>query len=470
MKYKVKRGDTVSGILLSLGSTSYGKKSSWQAVSKASGLADYNKINIGQSLTIPDTLLGKSGRRSTKKAPAKRNATAGQLMGTPANSKEMADYLNKSQEELDAIKNYDPFSGQSPKEAIDEFTSDKLGMEGEMPLAPKYEETFEKLRSDMGLDTVESSINEYKDMIRDQENLLMQQKGTERAKTNRLGVIEGRIDKATQDRQEQISWLSSNVSYLTDVANSAYTLINMTMNFKQMDYNTAKEAYDSEFTKRMSVYDSLVETARDERDFKLALKQEQQKVASTQLTMYADMITSGQISWKDLSNTEQLQVHKLEVQAGLPVGFTGKIKIPKGATIKSITNRHDKSGQLIADIIYVDPYTGKVNVEHKKLGSVYQAPRSSGSSGGLTYTQKKAEVMEGVKSTVSSGMQKSMGKDQKVSPTTYNANRAYYIKKGGSGVDFDKEFAGYINESHYWNVRDGVWKGANYNTSIQPAD
>ena len=298
----------------------------------------------------------------------------------PSTSAELADYLNKQQTELEAIKNYDPFDGGTASEKIEGFAKDTLGIEGEAPVAPKYEETFNKLRMDMGLDTVESSINEYKSMIRDQENLLMQQKNTERGKTNRLGVIEGRVDQATRDRQEQISWLSSNVSYLTDVANNAYNYISMTMNFKQMDYNTAKEEYDSEFNKRMGIYNTLVSEAKDERNFQLSLKQEQQKTASVQLSMYADMISSGQRTWASMNADEQMQVHKLEVQAGLPVGFTSKIQIPKGSTIKSVTNWTDTNGNMYAGILYVDPITGKSSVENQLIGNTPVAKTSSGGS------------------------------------------------------------------------------------------
>lgn len=393
----VKSGDSVSQILKNLGVSTYGSKSSWDAVAQANSLNSKYTIYSGQKLIIPDSLLGKTSTTSTS-TPASvgtPTATTAVPQNTPANSAELAEYLNKNQEELNALENFDPFDGEASAEKIEGFAQDTLGMEGEAPVAPKFEETFQKLRVDMGLDSVESSINEYKNMIREQENLLMQQRNTERGKTQRLGVIEGRIDQATRDRQEQISWLSSNVAYLTDVANSAYTYINMIMQFKQMDYNTAKEAYDSEFNKRMTVYESLVEQARDERDFKMALRQEQQKTASAQLSMYADMITSGQMRWSDMSEAEQLAIHKLEVQAGLPVGFTSKIRIPEGSTIKSITNRTDPYGNVIADIIYVDPYTGAVTVKHQTLGKTKVASSGGGSSSSssLANLQKGAVSM-----------------------------------------------------------------------------
>jgi len=390
----VKSGDSVSQILKNLGVSTYGSRSSWDAVARANNLNSKYTIYAGQKLIIPDSLLGKtSTTTTTSSAPTTTTAVPQNI---PANSTELAEYLNKNQEELNKLENFDPFDGEDPAEKIAGFAQDTLGMEGEAPVAPKFEETFQKLRVDMGLDAVESSINEYKNMIREQENLLMQQRNTERGKTQRLGVIEGRIDQATRDRQEQISWLASNVSYLTDVANSAYTYINMTMQFKQMDYNTAKEAYDSEFNKRMAIYDSLVKQARDERDFKMALRQEQQKTASAQLSMYADMITSGQMRWSDMSSDQQLQIHKLEVQAGLPVGFISKIRIPKNSTTLSITNRTDPNGNTYADILYIDPYTGATEVTHQLLGKA-----KVGSGGGSTtitnsygYTSTQWESMQ----------------------------------------------------------------------------
>lgn len=460
----VKKGDSVSQILKNLGVSSYGQKSSWDAVAQANKLNSKYTIYAGQKLVIPDTLLG--GGASTQ-APAPTptptpTPTTAVPQNTPATSAEMTEYLNKQQEELNALKDFDPFEGEAPAEKIEGFAEETLGMEGEAPIAPKYEETFQKLRTDMGLDNVEASINEYKNMIREQENLLMQQRNTERGKTQRLGVIEGRIDQATRDRQEQISWLSSNVSYLTDVANSAYTYINMIMNFKQMDYNTAKEAYDSEFNKRMAIYESLVSEAKEERNFQLALKQEQQKTASAQLSMYADMISSGQMRWGDMSESEQLAIHKLEVQAGLPVGFTSRIKIPEGSKIQSVTQRTDPSGNVIADIIYVDPYTGAVSVKHQTLGKTKVAS-SGGGGGSPTYSQQQEASKRTVLSEIAQGMEAEKGlKDNKVSPTTYNANKAYWMSKGYSAKEFDDQFKGYVNKTHYQNIDTGVWKGLQY--------
>jgi len=382
----VKSGDTLSQILKDAGISSYKSSSTWQTVASASGLASYNKIKAGNTITIPDALLGISTPSTKATATTTPQSTVSIAPPEAGTTAELTQYLNEQQDKLAQLENYDALD-VSGQEVSNVLTGDKLGMTGEAPVAPKYEETFNKLKTDMGLDTIESGINEYKQLIREQENLLVQQKSSERNKTVGMGVIEGRVDKATRDRQEQISWLSSNVSYLTDVANSAYNYINMTMNFKQMDYNTAKESYDTEFNRRMSIYTMLKGEKKDERDFQLNLMQQQQATASTQLSMYADMITSGSMTWDSLSADQKLSISKLEVQAGLPVGFTSKIKIPKNSTTLSVSNRTDPSGNIYADILYIDPATGATEVTHQLLGKAKVAS-SGGSSSSQTVAQK----------------------------------------------------------------------------------
>lgn len=373
----------ISQMLKDAGNPDYKNPAMWDYVRKLNKLDSRYTVYGSKQYQIPT--VGLKSLNSTSSTAPSVAPTSTAPAKTPANSTELKEYLNDWQTQKNTLENYDAFGEDAPTgEDIDNFAEDKLGMEGEAPVAPKFEETFNKLREDMGLDSIEAGINEYKNMIREQENLLMQQKNSERGKTVRMGVIEGRVDQATRDRQEQISWLASNVSYLTDVANSAYNLINMTMQFKQMDYQTAKEAYDSEFSKRLSIRQSILDEQRDERDFKYQMMKDQQAVAQTQLSMFAEMITKGQMSWDKMSTDEQLAIHKLEVQSGLGVGFLSKVQIPKDSTIKSISNRTDPSGNTWADILYVDPVTGATEVKHELLG------KTKVSGGGGTSTVKNA--------------------------------------------------------------------------------
>ena len=72
----VKKGDSVSQILKNLGVSSYGKKSSWDAVAQANKLNSKYTIYARQKLVIPDTLLGASATPTPTSTPAPTPPTA----------------------------------------------------------------------------------------------------------------------------------------------------------------------------------------------------------------------------------------------------------------------------------------------------------------------------------------------------------------------------------------------------------
>jgi hypothetical protein len=72
----------------------------------------------------------------------------------------------------------------------------------------------------------------------------------------------------------------------------------------------------------------------------------------------------------------------MEVQAGLPMGFLGSVKMKPGANVLSTTSRVEANGNTYADILYVDPATGELDVKHEYLG------KSRVSSGGSSPAPK----------------------------------------------------------------------------------
>lgn len=357
---------------------------------------------------------------------------------------DVASYLNTTQEALNEVGTYDPLEDGS----VDKFMEDKLGMTTPMPEAPNYLDTYKKMREELGLGQLEQSMAWYKDAIRREELLLNQQKNYMRDQPVRLGVIEGRVDKATRDRQEQIQWYGNELSRVSDMVQSAYNQINLIMQFTQMDYETAKGQYETEFNTRMNVYKAITDQYNADRAF-----------ASTQWSMIASYISKGQTSWDQLTPDQKAQIAKYEAVMGLPIGFMSTLKMEAGANVITTSQRVGSDGYQYVDMI-IQGADGKPRVESIRTGKVKT------SSGNTNKTTKKD--MSSVKAEVYSGMDSSIGKDGYVSPTTYNANKAYWIKQGGSAEEFDKEFSGFVNPTHYWNVRDGVWKSVNYNTTIPP--
>lgn len=364
---------------------------------------------------------------------------------------EMTSYLNEYQSNLNSMQGYDPLEDGS----VDKFMEDKLGMTGSMPEAPKYTDMYKEMRDEFGLSELENNMAWYKDAIRKEELLLNQQKNYMREQPVRLGVIEGRVDKATRDRQEQIQWYSNELSRVSDMAQSAYTQINMIMQLTQMDYETAKDQYQTEFNNRMSVYKTITDQYNADRAF-----------ASTQWSMMASYISKGQMTWDSMSKDQKAQVAKYEAMMGLPVGFMSKLKMEAGANVIATSTRVDPSGNTYSDIIYKDA-NGATKVQHVLLG---KTKTSSGGGGGLTYAQQKDlyeeqflkqnisefnKAFTGYK-LVDTGYQTKQepvqGKDGKVAPSTYKELRSEWVQKNLDGAKFDELYAQkYVDESHWWD-------------------
>ena len=340
---------------------------------------------------------------------------------------EVTSYLNTTQTTLNELGTYDPLESGS----VDKFMEEQLGMTGTMPEAPKYVDMYKDMREEFGVSEMEQSMAWYKDAIRREELLLNQQKNYMREQPIRLGAIEGRVDKATRDRQEQMQWYGNELSRVSDMVQSAYNQINMIMQFTQMDYETAKEQYQTEFNTRMSVYKAVADQFNADRAF-----------ASTQWSMMASYISKGQISWEQMSPDQKAQIAKYEAIMGMPIGFMSKLQMEAGANIISTTQRIAPNGGTYTDIIYKD-IDGSL-----KTKSVYtgQTRIASGNTGTRTASTESL-VLKAKGALVA-------GKDNYVSPENYNA------VKGVSGLTptaFDKEFGYLVNPDHYDNAKKYAW-------------
>lgn len=287
---------------------------------------------------------------------------------------DVASYLNTTQEALNEVGTYDPLEDGS----VDKFMEDKLGMTTPMPQAPKYLETYKQMREELGLSQLEQNMMWYKDAIRREELLLNQQKNYMREQPVRLGVIEGRVDKATRDRQEQIQWYSNELSRVSDMVQSAYNQINLIMQFTQMDYETAKDQYETEFNNRMNVYKVITDQYNADRAF-----------ASTQWSMIASYISKGQTSWDQFTPDQKAQVAKYEAIMGMPIGFMSTLKMEAGANVITTSQRVGSDGYQYVDMI-IQGADGKPKVQSIRTGKVKTSGGGSGGSSKMTTLQKQA--------------------------------------------------------------------------------
>ena len=339
---------------------------------------------------------------------------------------EVTSYLNTTQTTLNKLGTYDPLESGS----VDKFMEEQLGMTGVMPEAPKYVDMYKDMREEFGVSEMEQSMAWYKDAIRREELLLNQQKNYQREQPVRLGVIEGRVDKATRDRQEQMQWYGNELSRVSDMVQGAYTQINMIMQFTQMDYETAKDSYQTEFNTRMSVYKAVVDQFNADRAF-----------ASTQWSMMASYISKGQITWDKMSPDMKAQVSKYEAQMGLPIGFMSKLQMEAGANILSTTQRVAQNGATYTDIVYKD-LDGSI-----KSKSVYTGQTRIAPSGGGSTTKNDAQFSQD-SVDMNKALGAKVGQDGNVSPQTYQYYKNQWMNAGYTSYSFDKTFGHYVNENY----------------------
>lgn len=462
----------ISQMLKDAGNPDYMKKGMWDYVAKLNGLNSSYTVYGSKQYKIPT--VGLSGvTQSTTKATS--SATPTTTAPTTVNkddfqnNQELTDWLNTYQTNklsvLNGSEEYQPFSGED----VSSFAQDNLGMELDVPTAPKLEETYKQLRQDYDLDSSEARIRDLTDMKRNTEAVLRQRTGLMKEDQVRQSVISGRVDKVTQDMNEQIDVINRAVAYETDFVNSANSVIGMLMNLKTQDYTMAKESYSMEFNQRMSIYNALESTRQADREFAYKVLTDEQKMASTNLAIYTDLITSGSLQYKDIDSATLTEIHKMEVQSGLGLGFMSKVKAPAGSNIKQILQRTDPiTGMGYADILYIDPDSGQLKIESQKIGQAglslaqQKALKYAGSS--TSTATKTAQALSSATSEfnkafggykivdtgVSSQQVPVVGSDGKVAPDTYIELRSEWVSRGLSGSEFDERYAQkYVNSSHW---------------------
>jgi len=214
------------------------------------------------------------------------------------------------------------------------------------PEVPNLVQSYATLRGDPSVTGLEKKLSDLKQ----QQNLIKtttrMTQATEEGKPVAMNVISGRQTEEQRMADIQLSSLSDQITAVTSELTMRYTMIDNIMQFTQTDYANAVKSYETQLAVNRSVFDAFntIKSQQDEKMFQqsqlmltaagqnveFAQKQEAQewqekqdtiRNASSNLTMFANMISSGQIKYNDLSADQKLSIQKLEVQAGLGTGF-----------------------------------------------------------------------------------------------------------------------------------------------------
>lgn len=319
------------------------EKLGWYPSTKG-GSFQYYEGTFGESGAIhPNSPQVGAGQAVSKEVVAQTNPANVPYLasykpgGYPNSTEEVSPYLNNIQNSA-----YDAFSN-APEVKVQTMDEIKgiVTPEGGAPSAISRVEKFEELKLSQGVADLETTLNDLKAQEDDLNAAFRQQKTAERGKTVPMNVIEGRISEEERTYLEQQDYLGRQKSRVIDELNTKYNGINMYMNYYGLDYQDAVDKYDKEFDRNLSMYSIVL----DQEKLKVDQWYKDQAIATTNLQMYMNAITAGNMNYSSLSGEQKMMISKLEAQSGMPQGFVSGLQIAPQDTIMSFSG--DKTQMMV---------------------------------------------------------------------------------------------------------------------------
>lgn len=322
----------------------------------------YESLGLGKANTYTGTaaqntsLLGKLQGSTQQKAPAPMTQTS--QTAKPTSSGDLSSYLKDYQSNI--------YSASSSPELRESIIKQLEPTDIAKPTPLNRVQEFETMRNQMGVTGLETTLNDLKAQLETEY-------ATKRARTQdamgkpvAMGVIAGRVGEVERQEAERIDTIGRQINTISDQLNTSYNVINTYMNFMNMDYQDATKAYDDAYNRNLQVY-KLVDEEVDE----------QKATAKANLQTFQNAILAGNLNYSSLPSSQKALITKLEVQSGLPAGFTQMLK-PNEKVIYSGTR--ESGGTKYVDYITQNP-DGSLSTKQIAVGSVSSGGSETGTSG-----------------------------------------------------------------------------------------
>lgn len=364
--YTVQKGDTLNAIAKKYGFTNY----------KTAGITGYKSGNAdliyaGEKLTI--------GNYKATPAPT----------ASPTKTGDPTSIINANQDaDIAGTPSADDAPTKSGSSRTSRYStafseiSDILNPTGGRPEAPNFSNLYNKTRKDLNIDDLEQTVN---DLQAEEEQIyadLRERRTAERGKTVATNVIEGRIGQAERQEMERIDYIGRQKNIALRQLQSANATIENIINFTKLDYETARNSYNDQFSQQMSLFN----TVKGIVDSEITDEEREADNARANLNIIYSSIREGEVDKASFTPEMQYTINKMELAAGLPTGFYENIKNqnPNGK-ILSTTTRTNGTAKY-ADVLMRND-DGSISVK-----SVYLGNDASASSSGNNDENKKIEA------------------------------------------------------------------------------
>lgn len=307
------------------------------------------------------------------------------------------------------------------------------------PDAPNFEATYNELRSKYNVGDLETRLN---DLDAEEQAVIAQRRQRTTAEMDKpvaLNVISGRVGEVERQENERLSYIATQKQGLAAQLQTSNAVIENTMNLKKLDYSTAKDEYDSEFSQNLQMFNVV----KGLYDADVSEQDREQDNARANLQIIYNGLKEG--DGAAVSDTLKYTIGKLELEAGLPTGFYERLNSsnPEGKILSTTTRT--VGGQKYADILTKNA-DGSLSTKSVKLGAT-----NEGSGGDNEPTE--SELTRGASSKITNALDPKRGSDGFVAPDDYKAARNAWMQAGFSRKDFDDRFADeYVNPESYSTV------------------
>lgn len=348
---------------------------------------------------------------------------------------------NQTQDKANASKTTDVpvrSSSQSYEEIFSNLQKTLTGGLGVKPDAPNFESTYKSLMSEQGISDLEGTLSDLGNQENEIRASFRAQKANEEGKPVAMNVIEGRVGEEERAANERLDAVLRQKDYITNQLKTKYDVVNNIIKLKGMDYDAATSTYNTAFTQNLSMFNAVKGIADSQ---KSDLEREQDNARANAQIIY-NSIKEGGLNIDQIDDDQKLSITKMEMQAGLPVGFyqTLQNKNPK-ADIVTSTSR-ESNGSKYVDVIMRNQ-DGSLSTQSMRVGAVDVTPKSGDK-------MTEAETKKSDASRVASQLSSVSGDDGYVDPANYTKARRAWVTAGYDATDFDIRFAKtYVNPISY---------------------
>ena len=226
---------------------------------------------------------------------------------------------------------------------LDPDTGEKL----ESPALLDSASDFEALRSEHGMDAIESRLNTIK---ADERDIEAEMRASLDAEDKRMISVSSKNSAKSEIResyQSQLDSIARRKQTLLDEYNTKAGIINTTMNLKQMDYTAAKNDYNTQFGQNIQLI-NLLEGRRTKEQMEENRVRDDARANLTYITNNID-------DWDKVDADTLALIRKEEMKAGIPVGMTEEFaKTKPDVKVMSTTTSVDENGDKVVTFIYED--------------------------------------------------------------------------------------------------------------------